>query len=503
MWYAILGIVVIVGSVSSYIFGKKSVKSVQLSEDEAIKKASGKAQDIIIEAEKKAIQTKNEVEASIRELRGKVDEQEKQILQREKNLSERNRQLDDRESGITEEEDRIKKRKEELKLLQENLNRQLEKVARMNQEEAKKALLKEIENDVKHLAAKKIKSILNSAEVEARDNAREILIRTMENVATDFVSETTTTTIKIEDEKLKGRIIGKEGRNIRAFEQATGVDVIIDESPEHVGISCFDPLRREIGVQVMKQLIADGRIHPGRIEEIVEKVKKEISEEIIKNGKVLAEEAGVIDIDPDLIKTLGKMKYRTSYGQSLMGHTLEVMKIGELLANEVGADVNIVKTACLLHDIGKLLSQKISKPHHHISGDIARKYGFDEKTVNAIESHHGDIEAVSVEAVIVHIADAISGARPGARKESYESYIKRIQALEDLTMKIGKNKINEVFAIHAGREVRIIVKPEEISDEDSTLLAHKIAREIEKTQTYPGTIQVTVIRETRALDTAR
>lgn len=503
MWYIIIGVLSIGAVIGGYFYGKKGSKVSEISEEEAIKKASSKAQDIIIEAEKKAIDIRNEVEASIKELRNKIDEQEKQLLQREKNLSERNRQIDQRENDISKTEDAVKRQKEEIKETRANLNRQLEKIAKMNQEEAKKLLLKEIENDVKHLAAKKIRSVLNKAEVEAHDQSREILVRVMENVATDFVSETTTTTIKIEDDKIKGRIIGKEGRNIRAFEQATGVDVIIDESPEHVGISCFDPLRREIGVQVMKQLIADGRIHPGRIEEVVEKVKKEISEEIIKNGKILVEEADMVDMDPDLVKTLGKTKYRTSYGQSLMEHTLEVMKIGELLANELNADLTIVKQACLLHDIGKLLSQKISKPHHHISGDIARKYGFDEKTVNAIESHHGDIEARSIEAVIVHIADAISGSRPGARKESYESYIKRVKALEDLALKIGKKKINEVFAIHAGRELRVIVRPENISDDETTLLAHKIAKEIEKTQTYPGTVQVTVIRETRAIDTAR
>lgn len=499
--YAVLGIVF--GSAVGIFIGRKLVSSKEFSEDDAIKRASSKAKDIMLDAEKKALEVKQDVENRVKDIRDKIDQQEKKLLDREKLLSDRAEHMSKRERDIADTEGQIEKERDEVKKVKDNLHVKLEQIAGMTKDEAKNTLLKELEEDLKQSMAKKIRASVNNAELEVQEKSKELLVHTMESVATDFVAETTTTTMKIEDEKLKGRIIGKEGRNIRAFEAATGVDVIIDESPEHIGISCFDPLRREIGVLVMRQLIKDGRIHPGRIEEVVEKVKKEIAEEIMKNGKFLVEEGGFTDADPDLVKLLGKMKYRTSYGQSLMEHTLEVMHIGEILAHEVSADVALVKKACLLHDIGKLLVQKVSKPHHHISGDVARKYGMDEKLVNAIEAHHDDIETTSLEATLVRIADAISGARPGARKESYENYIQRIQALEDLVKETGKNKVGEVYAIHAGREIRVIVKPENSTDDEIVILAQKIAKKIEKTQTYPGTIQVTVIRETRAIDTAR
>jgi len=493
----------LVGIAGSFVIGRKTSPSQTLSEEDAIKMASSKAQKIIIDAQKQVFEDQKELENKAKGLKEKINEEEKQLLEREKILQGRRTQLDKRDDNITKNENKLRQAKEAAGKLQEQLKSELEKVAHLTEKEAQQKLIAEVDEEMKTVVAKRIKSAVNKAKIEANTQANEILIQTMQNIATDFVSETTTSTLKIEDEKLKGRIIGREGRNIRAFEAATGVDVIVDESPNHVGISSFDPLRREIGCLSMKKLLSDGRIHPGRIEEVVNKVKREIAEEILKNGKTLAEEADWPDIPADFIKLLGKMKYRTSYGQSLSGHTKEVMQIGQQLAVETGANVELVKKACLLHDVGKLLTQKISKPHHHISGDLARKYGLNNKLVNAIEAHHGDIEPKSVEAVLVHIADAISGARPGARKESYEQYIKRVQALEDVAHKVGKDKVAEVYAIHAGREIRVIVKPTNINDDGTVILARKIAKEIEKTQTYPGNIQVVVIRETRATDTAK
>jgi ribonuclease Y len=325
----------------------------------------------------------------------------------------------------------------------------------------------------------------------------------MQRVATDYVGETTTSSIKVDDDKVKGRVIGKEGRNIRAFEKLTGVDVIVDESPNTIALSSFDPLRREIAKVAMETLIKDGRIHPGSIEDAIRKAKNEISQEIKKNGQVLAEEAGWPGIDMGLLKLIGKMKYRSSYGQSLMSHTIEVIRLGEVLATELGADVDLVKRACLLHDVGKVLSHKIDSPHHHISGQIARKYDLDDKLVNAIEAHHLDIEPQSTEAIIVYIADAISGARPGARKDSYEQYIQRIEGIENAAKEMGGEKVDEIFAIRAGRELRVIVKPTLINDDECKVLAKKIAENIEQTQSYPGNVEVMVIRETRSIEVAK
>jgi ribonuclease Y len=491
-------------SIYSYLkFGKKWVNVKDIPEEEILKVADKVVSKRIEEAEREIEENKRKAEEHLRQLRKEAQEHEELLLEREKKLNERTRMLDKKSEELEETAESLKKMQRGIEKTRLQLKEELQRISGLTQEEARQKLMSEVDEDIKDYEAKKIRQAQKRVEEVADEKAKEILVESMQRIVTDYVGETTTSTIKVDDDKVKGRIIGKEGRNIRAFEKLTGVDVIIDESPNTIALSSFDPLRREIATVALNKLIGDGRIHPSSIEEAIRKAKNEISIEIKKNGEILAEEAGWPGIDIGLIKLLGKMKYRTSYGQSLMSHTIEVIRIGEVLAAELGADVDLVKKACLLHDIGKVLSHKIDSPHHHISGQIARKYGLDEKLVNAIEAHHLDIEPQSVEAVIVYLADAISGARPGARKDSYEQYIQRIEALENAAKEVGGDKIDEVFAIRAGRELRVIVKPNLISDDEMTVLAKDLAETIEKTQNYPGNVEVTLIRETRAVEIAK
>lgn len=503
----IIGIVAaLVGSAGmfSYLkFGKKWVNVKDIPEEEIARVADKLISKKIEEAEKEIEENKRKSEDRLRELRKETEEHEELLLEREKKLNERTKMIDKKSEELEVSSESVKKMQRGLEKTRMQLKEELERISGLTQEEAKQKLMSQVDEDIKDYEAKKIRQAEKHVEEIADERGKEILVESMQRIVTDYVGETTTSTIKIEDDKVKGRVIGKEGRNIRAFEKLTGVDVIVDESPNTIALSSFDPLRREIAAVALSKLIGDGRIHPSSIEEAIRKAKNEISIEIKKNGQILAEEAGWPGIDIGLLKLIGKMKYRTSYGQSLMSHTIEVMRLGEVLAAELNADIDLVKRACLLHDVGKVLTHKIDSPHHHISGQVARKYGLDDKLVNAIESHHLDIEPQSVEAVIVYLADAISGARPGARKDSYEQYIQRIEALENVAKELGGDKIEEVFAIKAGRELRVIVKPALITDDEMTVLAKDLAATIEKTQNYPGNVEVTLIRETRAIEIAR
>lgn len=508
VWYIILGLLAVSGAgVSAWLFlQNKNLKSEEVpdvSEDDAIRMASDKAKGILENAERDAgtitIKAKENA-GKVREAASKLD---LQMVQRETNLMKREKMIQRRVDEVEQLKISASNAKKRVEEVREELAGQLEQISGLSKDEAKERLMEEIGEDLKTYHAKEIRKAEKNIQEVSGEKAKEILVESMQRIATEYVGETTVSTVKLEDEKLKGRIIGREGRNIRAFEKATGVDVIVDESPGAIALSSFDPLRREIASISMKKLISDGRIHPGRIEEIVKKAKDEVAREVKKTGLMLAEEAGWPGIEVGLLKLIGKMKYRTSYGQSLMKHTIEVIRIGAALASELGADVELVKKACLLHDVGKVLTHKMEGSHHVISGKIARKYGLPDKLVNAIEAHHLDIEPQSVEAVIVYLADAISGARPGARKDSYESYIKRVKGIEDIASKVAGKKASEIYAIHAGREVRVIVKPEAINDDDIVLLSKKIAEAIEKSQTYPGTVQVTVVRESRAISTAK
>ncbi|MBU0976170.1 MAG: ribonuclease Y [Patescibacteria group bacterium] len=474
----------------------KVQKETHLSEEDAIAKASDKARNILLKSKNEALEEKSKAEKKIKDLYDEIDEREKRIDLREQKISQRESAVDTEHDELERQRRSIEQAKKDVKGLRSKLTTSLEKIAEMDKETAQKKLLTEVEEELKEDIAKKVKSSEIEAQQTAEEKSRWILVDAMQKSATDYVAETTTTTIDIESEELKGKIIGKEGRNIRTFEKLTGVDIIVDESPEAVTLSCFDPVRREVASIALQKLLKDGRVHPGTVEETIMKVKRDIAREIKKTGEKLAYDAGFPTMPVEIIRLLGRFKYRYSYGQNLIKHTLEVIKLGTELAIELNADVNLVKKACLLHDIGKVIVHEVEgKPHHMISGEIIRKYLRDEKLANAAEAHHGDIEAKSIEAIIVAIADAISGARPGARRDNYEEYVKRIRALEDIANK--HKEVKEAYAIHAGREIRVILKPEDSDDNDAEVLAHKISKEIEKTQQYPGTVRVTVIREFR------
>jgi ribonuclease Y len=474
----------------------------ELSEEEAITKASEKARKMLLSSKNDALEIKTKAEEKIKQMYAELDDREKRIDQHEKKVFEKQNTIDERLERLDGKERFLDQEKNNLKLLREKLTTTLEKISGFSKEEARKNLFNQLEIQLKDEVAKKIRQAGEEAERAAEEKGKWILVDAMQKSATDYVAETTTTTLELESEEVKGKIIGKEGRNIRTFEKLTGVDIIVDEAPDEVTLSCFDPVRREVAAIALQKLLKDGRVHPGTIEATIQKVKEDIAREIKKTGEKLAFDANCPNLPLEIIRLLGRFKYRYSYGQNLIKHTLEMIKLGSALAAELNADANLVKKACLLHDIGKVLVHEIEgKPHHVISGDIVRKYLHDEKLANAVEAHHGDIEPKSIEAIIVAIADAISGARPGARRDNYEEYIKRIRALEDIAKK--HKEVKEAYAIYAGREIRVILKPMESTDNDATVIAHKISEEIEKTQQYPGTVKVNVIREFRAEEDAK
>jgi len=464
-------------------------------------KSQAKQKELLLSAKDEALKIKETAKKEEEEKRRYLQEIERNLRRKEANLDLRFDTIERERQNIGYKEKEISKIKSEIELLRQEEQGKLEKVAKLSKEEAKKLLLDSIEKEYKEDVVAKIQKTKKEAQDVVDIEARKILSSAIQRLATEHVAESTISSVNLPSDEMKGRIIGREGSNIQLFEKLTGVDVIIDDTPEAVVLSSFDPVRRHIAKMALDRLIADGRIQPAKIEEAVAKAEKEISQEIKEAGETACYDLSITGLHPDLVRILGRLKFRTSYGQNVLQHSIEVAHLASMLASELGADVSIAKKAGLLHDIGKAVDHEIAGAHHHISRDIAKKYGMSEDVMHAIEAHHDDIEPKSVEAIVVRVADAISGARPGARRESLDNYIKRLTELENIANSF--DGVEKSYAIQAGREVRIIVKPEDIDDLSALKLAKDIAKKIETDLQYPGTIKVNVIREVRATEFAK
>jgi ribonuclease Y len=488
--------------VSQYLVGVK-LKSAQAEAERTMAEAEAEKKDILLQAKEEAIQLRNDAEAEMQRRGVELRKQEERLQKRQETIDRRFEAIDNRERALSKRQGAIDRRANEVDKLYEDQMAELRRISSLTQEEAKQILLREVEKESRQDMARIVREIEAEAKAEGERRARKLVTLAIQRIASDQVSETVVSAVPLPGEDMKGRIIGRQGRNIRAFENATGIDVIVDDTPEAIILSGFDPVRREIARVAMTKLITDGRIHPARIEKTVEKARQEVEQTIIEEGEQAALEAGIHGLHPEIIKLLGRLKYRTSYGQNQHQHAIECAHIAGILAAELGADVRIAKEGALLHDIGKAVDHEVEGPHALIGADIAKRCGVHPKVVHIISAHHHEIEqeADSLEAIIVEAADAISGARPGARRESLESYVKRIKALEEVANSFGG--VSESYAIQAGREIRIVVRPEEIDDYAAINLSKDIARRVEESLEYPGQIKVTVIRETRAVDYAK
>ena len=466
-----------------------------------IREGEQKQKELILKAKDEALKIREDAKDEEEKKRRYLEEIERNLRRKEDTIDRRADTLDQERDKVMNKDKEIREIKTQILKIKDDQQDVLQKMSKMNKEEAKEILLKTIEKEYRDDLVAKIKSEKQKAKEEAEVFAREILSTVIERYAAEHTSETTVASVILPSDEMKGRIIGREGRNIQIFEKVTGVDVLIDDTPDAVTISSFDPIRRHVAKVALEKLISDGRIQPTRIEEIVEKVKKDVAQEVKEAGEQAAYEVGVVGLSPDLIKILGRLKFRTSYGQNVLRHSIEVALLAGMLASELNADVNMAKKAGLLHDIGKAVDHEVPGAHHHISMDIAKRYGLSESLINAIGAHHEDIEPKTVEAILVRSADAISGARPGARRESLDSYIKRLTELENIANSFSG--VDKSYAIQAGREVRIVVRPQEIDDLSALKLSKDIAKKIEQDLQYPGTIKVNVIRETRATEYAK
>ena len=469
--------------------------------DEALKVAETKKREALLEAKEESLKTKNELEKETKERRAELQRYERRVLSKEENVEKKADALEKREAGLQQREDALTKRSAEVDTLYDRGIQELEKISGLTSDQAKEDLLKSVEDDVKHDTAKLVKELENKAKEEADRKAKDYIVTAIQRCAADHVAETTVSVVQLPNDEMKGRIIGREGRNIRTLETMTGVELIIDDTPEAVVLSGFDPIRREVARIALERLIVDGRIHPARIEEMVEKAQKEVELLMREEGEAATLEVGVHGIHPELVKLLGKMKFRTSYGQNALKHSIEVAQLSGLLAAEMGLDVRLAKRAGLLHDIGKSVDHEQEGTHVQLGVELCRKYKESGTLVNAVESHHGDVEPQSLIACIVQAADTISAARPGARRETLETYTNRLKQLEDIA--VSFKGVDKSFAIQAGREVRIMVIPEQINDDDMVLLARDISKRIENELEYPGQIKVNVIRESRVTDYAK
>ncbi|MDE6957385.1 MAG: ribonuclease Y [Lachnospiraceae bacterium] len=469
--------------------------------DDAVKTAEAKKKESLLEIKEESIKNKNELEKETKERRAELQRYEKRVLSKEETLDKKSEAIEKREAGFAAKEEQLRKREAKVDELSKQRVQELERISGLTSEQAKEYLLKTVEEDVKHDTAKMIKELEAQARQEADKKARECVVTAIQRCAADHVAETTISVVQLPSDEMKGRIIGREGRNIRTLETMTGVELIIDDTPEAVVLSGFDPIRREIARIALEKLIVDGRIHPARIEEMVEKAQKEVEAMIREEGEAAALEVGVHGIHPELIKLLGRMKFRTSYGQNALKHSMEVAQLSGLLAGELGLDVRVAKRAGLLHDVGKSIDHDVEGSHIQIGVDLCRKYKESATVINAVEAHHGDVEPETLIACVVQAADTISAARPGARRETLETYTNRLKQLEDITNQF--KGVDKSFAIQAGREIRVMVVPEQVSDADMVLMARDIAKQIEFELEYPGQIKVNVIRESRVTDYAK
>ena len=481
---------------------KKKLGSAAKDAEEKLDKAKKEADKLIIQAKKDAVELAEQAKKDEERRRKELSETEKRLLTREESLDKKLDDLDKRSEKLRSSEDELEKLKDEVREIRNNAKQKLEKIAKLTKKEAAEKLMQMTERDIKGDLEGLISKLQKDATDTAEERAQLVITQAMERMASEVTTEKTVTALKLEDEEMKGRIIGKEGRNIQALQRATGVDILVDDTPGMIILSSFDPIRRQVAREAMELLLKDGRIHPGRIEEVVEKAQKNIDKEIDRAGEDAVREVGVVGMVPkEMQRLLGELKFRTSYGQNVLKHSTEMAHISGVIAEELGIDLKTVKTAALLHDVGKALTHKIEGKHHHISAEMARKYGMPEEIVHAIEAHHDDIEATTPAAMVVRVVDALSAARPGARNISAENFAERMRDLENVANSFPG--IDKAYAISAGREVRVMVQPKSIDDLSAIKLARDIANKIESTMQYPGTIKVNVIRETRAIEYAK
>ena len=469
--------------------------------DEALKVAETKKKEALLEAKEENLKAKNELEKETRERRAEIQRYERRVLSKEENLDKKSEAMERKESSLAAKEETLRKRSSEVEELFAKEQEELEKISGLTSEQAKEYLLKSVEEDVKHDTAKLIKELEAKAKEEADKKAKEYVVTAIQRCAADHVAETTVSVVQLPSDEMKGRIIGREGRNIRTLETMTGVELIIDDTPEAITLSCFDQVRREIARIALEKLIADGRIHPTKIEEMVEKAKREVEQRIRAEGEHAVLETNVHGINNEMIKLLGRLYYRTSYRQNVLKHSIEVSKLCGVLASELGLDANMARRAGLLHDIGKALTAEIEGSHVQIGVDVCKKYNESPEIIHAVEAHHNDVEPRTALACIVQAADAISAARPAARSENYENYIKRLQQLENICA--SYDGVEKCYALQAGREVRVMVVPEKVNDEKMVLIARQIAKQIETEMSYPGQVKINLIRESRVVDYAK